>query len=271
MARYLLALLWLLLSPGMGFQLARERSRAGAASDAQLAAPAPVKPPGFAVWGMREAEPHQIFLRTLAAYGVVTLLLSPLTEPILVEQAVGKLLAMSPLVHDFVMRACRALYALRTTYTLQVLLCHEVLTDVSADIVAQAVARRAEGVNRMSVDWRRVPRSVVAAMFSDDIPFLLCSPKLVVYLTHPVSNALYLALQAGMRGRGELDEDCSRRIANELRMKFFSVWRDGLMFWSAAHIVVFAMPIWWLQPIVDNIFTLIFNVYLAIAAHRTIV
>ncbi|KAL3894053.1 MAG: hypothetical protein SGPRY_013913, partial [Prymnesium sp.] len=69
MARHLLALLWLLLSPGMGFQLARERSRAGAASDAQLAAPAPAKPPGFAVWGMREAEPHQIFLRTLAAYG----------------------------------------------------------------------------------------------------------------------------------------------------------------------------------------------------------
>ena len=56
---------------------------------------------------------------------------------------------------------------------------------------------------------------------------------------------------AGMRA-GREGETRSRRIREEIRAKLFDVWRDGLVFWSAAHVVVFAMPIWWLQPIVEH-------------------
>jgi hypothetical protein len=67
--------------------------------------------------------------------------------------------------------------------------------------------------------------------------------------------------QALLRGGG------MRAVGKELRSKLFDVWRDGLVFWSFAHVVVFSMPIWWLQPIVDNLFTLVFNTYLACVAY----
>lgn len=73
-----------------------------------------------------------------------------------------------------------------------------------------------------------------------------------------------LALQCGLRG-GDL-----HAIVAELRAKLWTVWRDGLAFWSVAHMVVFAQPIWWLQPFLGNLFTLVFNVYLAVTAHRPV-
>ncbi|KAJ1615824.1 hypothetical protein T492DRAFT_896756, partial [Pavlovales sp. CCMP2436] len=56
-------------------------------------------------------------------------------------------------------------------------------------------------------------------------------------------------------------------VVAELQGKFFKCWCDGVIFWSAAHVVVFSMPFWWLQPIIDNTFTLFFNTYLAMLAH----
>jgi hypothetical protein len=69
-------------------------------------------------------------------------------------------------------------------------------------------------------------------------------------------------VQALFRGGGR------REIGEELASKFWSVWRDGLVFWTGAHMVVFLMPIWWLQPIADNLFTLAFNTYLSIRAYE---
>ena len=75
------------------------------------------------------------------------------------------------------------------------------------------------------------------------------SPGLVRALTHPAtvtllktavtqlvyetsSGAAYLSLQAGLRGRG------LRGIIAELRAKLWGVWRDGLLFWTVAHMAV---------------------------------
>uniref|UniRef100_A0A7S0PXS7 Uncharacterized protein n=1 Tax=Coccolithus braarudii TaxID=221442 RepID=A0A7S0PXS7_9EUKA len=144
-------------------------------------------------------------------------------------------------------------------------------------------------------------RSTIVSLASDDFPFLAWSrylwvaservtgavrassltPGVVRVLTHPISvavgkaiitqalyettsNAAYLSMQAGLRGRGW------RGVMAELRGKFWTVWRDGLIFWSGCFVVVFAMPIWWLQPIMDNLFTLFFNTYLAMMAYRPI-
>ena len=57
-------------------------------------------------------------------------------------------------------------------------------------------------------------------------------------------------------------------MSEALAFKFWSVWRDGLVFWSGAHMVVFLMPIWWLQPIADKLFTLAFNTYLSLRAYE---
>jgi len=174
------------------------------------------------------------------------------------------------------------------------------MTDVSADIMAQAISARAEG-DAMAVDWRRVPRSAFSSLLSDDLPFLLwsrglweaserivaslqastLSPRLVKVLTNTLtitavktiitqlvyetsSNAAYLSIQAWLRGGGW------RAIGAELSSKFLGVWWDGVIFWSFAHIVVFSMPIWWLQPIADNLFTLVFNTYLAFVAYKPV-
>lgn len=71
-------------------------------------------------------------------------------------------------------------------------------------------------------------------------------------------------MQAALRGGG------MRGVAAELRAKLWQLRRDGLLFWSAAHIVVFSMPLWWLQPIADNFLTLLFNVYQSLLAHREV-
>ena len=87
-------------------------------------------------------------------------------------------------------------------------------------------------------------------------------PAELLYET--TSDSAYLAMQAALRGGG------MRGVAAELRAKLWQLRRDGLLFWSAAHIVVFSMPLWWLQPIADNFLTLLFNVYQSLLAHREV-
>jgi|EP00966_Prymnesium_polylepis_P219949 hypothetical protein len=276
------------------------------ASTSEAASEGTLPEPGPTPWWKRKAKPKRIFRRTAVLYAATTVAFSPIVEPSRVQRAIGGLLDLAPPLRSAVMAACRALYGLREAHTIEILLAHEVFTDVSADIIAQAIAADSDGSTAIAVDWPRVPRSAAASLISDDIPFLLwskylwelgeriigrlrdsdlarSSPVLVARLTHPVSvtllktavtqlvyettsNAVYLALQAAMR-RGKPGETRLKRIVAELRGKLFGVWRDGLIFWSAAHIVVFAMPIWWLQPIMDNLFTLMFNTYLAITAY----
>lgn len=163
--------------------------------------------------------------------------------------------------------------------------------EVDQALPANKAAAAAGAANLVSLDWGRVLRSTSVSLISDDFPFLLWSrglwifterlvkrlraakglpPRLVSVLTHGLtisvgkmvvtqllyestSNALYLSLQAVFRGMGW------RGVKAELRAKFVKCWLDGVVFWSAAHVVVFAMPFWWLQPIVDNTFTLFFN------------
>lgn len=275
-------------------------------SSSEAAEAAEARKPGPTPWWERKAKPKRIFRRTAVLYAATTVAFSPIIEPGRVHRAIGGLLDLAPPVRSAVMAACRAAYGLREAHTLKILLAHEVFTDISADIIAQAIAADSDGSAAIAVDWARVPRSAAASLISDDIPFLLWSkylwelgervigrlrgsnlarrsPVLVARLTHPISvtllktaitqlvyettsNAVYLALQAAMR-RGKPGETRLRRIITELRSKLFGVWRDGLIFWSAAHVVVFAMPIWWLQPIMDNLFTLMFNTYLAITAY----
>ena len=43
--------------------------------------------------------------------------------------------------------------------------------------------------------------------------------------------------------------------------------RHRLVYWSCAHMVVFSMPFWWLQPITDNLATLFFNSYLSMLSN----
>ena len=44
--------------------------------------------------------------------------------------------------------------------------------------------------------------------------------------------------------------------------------RHRLVYWSCAHMVVFSMPFWWLQPIADNVATLFFNAHLSVLANK---
>ena len=68
-------------------------------------------------------------------------------------------------------------------------------------------------------------------------------------------------IQALLKGRGW------RGVRFELQTKFGSAFRDGLIYWSVALMVVFMMPYWWLQPITDNLATLFFNSYLSILSN----
>ena len=124
----------------------------------------------------------------------------------------------------------------------------------------------------MCLDWRRLRRSTVAAVLSDDLPFVLwaavlwrgferlqgwvaassLSAGLKRVLVHPVatsiaktiltqtfyetvSTGLYLALQALLRGEG------GGRAAAEVRAKFWSAWTDGVVFFTAANAVTFLL------------------------------
>mmetsp|Transcript_3874 Transcript_3874/g.8139 ORF Transcript_3874/g.8139 Transcript_3874/m.8139 type:complete len:261 (+) Transcript_3874:3-785(+) len=256
--------------------------------------------------------------RAAAMYSTVTVLLSPLFETDRLTWLLNKL-GLPPAISNVILGLSQPINSFRERHTLGVLMCHEVFTDVVADVFAQAIA--AEGVDAdekpgdahgavgassregggFAISWPRTARSAAAALISDDIPFLAwsrflwlgserfvaavqrssLSPATVRAITHPIavsvgktaitqlmyeslSNAVYLSLQAAFRREGFAG------VVRELKSKFFRSWIDGVYFWSFAHMVVFLMPIWWLQPIVDNLFTLVFNTYLAFLANAPI-
>ena len=198
---------------------------------------------------------------------------------------------------------CEALWAFRQSNELAILLSHEAFTGMTADLTAQAIEGRHEGTlppprhhRRHLIDWVRVARTTMVSLLSDDLPFLAWSralwslaeqaraavlasslPRpLVAFLASPAfvtvgktavtqlfyettSDSAYLAMQAGLRGES---------MAAELKAKLWTLRKDALVYWSAAHIFVFSMPVWWLQPIADNTLTLVFNVYQSLLAHR---
>jgi hypothetical protein len=232
---------------------------------------------------LRISLPRSVVLsKTVASYGFATLACYPLLPP---DRVAARL--RGPYA---------ALHQLRAEHTLLLFLVHEVVTDIVADVAAQVIAAREA---RMVLDLRRALKTMLCSFLSDDLPFLLWSrlmwvggeravvaarasaqlpPRLVAALTHPLGVALakmcltqllyetssstaYLALQAVAQGHG------ARGVARSLRTNLWRVWRDGLAFWSTAHLVVFALPAWWMQPVVDNLATLVFNTYLALVAH----
>ena len=56
----------------------------------------------------------------------------------------------------------------------------------------------------------------------------------------------------------------------ELRAKLWTLRRDGLAYWSVMHLALFSIPVWWVQPIADNISTMIFNIYQSFLSHQTL-
>ena len=59
----------------------------------------------------------------------------------------------------------------------------------------------------------------------------------LVYET--LSAISYLSMQVAMRGGG------LQGILSEVRGKLWHVWRDGLAFFSATYMIVFALPRWY--------------------------
>ena len=150
------------------------------------------------------------------------------------------------------------------------------------------------------VSWRRAARTATVSLMSDDLPFLVwskllwevaehlkakvrasvsLSPRMRRWLTHHAtvtvakmavtqlvyetsSDSAYLAMQAALRGAG------LRGVLAELRAKLWTLRKDGLVYWSLAHLALFSIPIWWMQPIADNITTMIFNIYQSFLSHR---
>ena len=86
------------------------------------------------------------------------------------------------------------------------------------------------------------------------------TPLNTVYDT--VSDVMYLALQVVLRGGG------ARAVVLELRAKLWTLRRDGCLFWSLAHVALFSIPVWWLQPIADNLTSIVFNVYQSLLSHQ---
>jgi len=201
-----------------------------------------------------------------------------------------------------VQRACAGLQQVREQHETGCLLAHGLLTDAAADLLAQAMREHfARGAHApMAINGIRAGRSTAVAMLSDDLPFLLwmrmlwehtpsvlatvraskLSPRLASVLTHPLgvavgktavtqlvyetfSTSSYLALQAVLRGEGW------RGALAELRGKFRRVWLDGFAFFGVLHVILFVLPLWWLQPMMDNLATLVFNTYLAWYSHES--
>ena len=187
---------------------------------------------------------------------------------------------------------------------LAAILFHGLLTDGVSDALAQALsheAARADGTGSGSLvlDWPRLRRSSWVAFVSDDLPFMLWAkllwdgfeklkpliasstvlpPWLAAFLASPVgiaglktlatqlgyesaSTATYLGLQEAARGGG------GRGVLRELKQKFWKAWTSGVAFFSATHLLMFLVPLWWLQPILDNLSCLAFNTYLAMLSH----
>lgn len=237
-----------------------------------------------------------LYAQTAVAYAGATAVLMPIVEP-------QHLAALLPKASGF-LTFWSALAALRDQYLFGFLCAHEVINDLASDVLAQAVTiDRKKTIpreeRRVSLDWRRVMRSMSSAMISDDLPFLAWSKilwslsemaaaklrassslpvRLVSALTHPlgmatakmfitqlvyepVSSGAYLAIQALLKGQGW------KGVRKELKEKLWTAWTDGLIYWSFAHMAVFLMPFWWLQPIADNVATLFFNSYLSLLSN----
>ena len=168
----------------------------------------------------------RVLRRTACFYGAATVTLSPLVEP----DQLGRVLNGLQLP-KLVSQPVLATYCALHSHAFACLVSHELLTDASADVMAQAIAAGAVG-DEMVVDWRRVPRSALSSFLSDDIPFLVwsralwvgseravaalrvsqLSPRLIAILVNPgtitlakvaitqivyetTSNALYLVIQ----------------------------------------------------------------------------
>ena len=59
----------------------------------------------------------------------------------------------------------------------------------------------------------------------------------------------------------------ARGKRRELKEKFLGTWADGVLFFSATNVLMFLLPVWWLQPVVDNLACLAFNTYLSLVSH----
>ena len=199
-------------------------------------------------------------------------------------------------------RAGAALGTLRSSNAVGLVLAHGLVTDLVADALAQALhahRQAGSGTVAMRLDGRRLARSTAVSIVSDDLPFvlwarllwggferlrglLIATPLLSDgakrVLTHPLafalgktavtqlvyeaaSTAIYLSLQALLRGDGAA---AARR---ELKEKFLGTWADGVLFFSATNVLMFLLPVWWLQPVVDNLACLAFNTYLSLVSH----
>ena len=195
----------------------------------------------------------------------------------------------------------------RNTHALAAVLAHGLLTDGVSDALAQALAasptataNQPDDPTAISLDWRRIRRSTAVAFLSDDLPFALwakvlwdgfeklrpailgasfmplwlrtalASPLGIAALKtlasqlgyETLSTGAYLGLQEVARGGGV------RGVLREWRHKFWRAWTSGLAFFSATHLAMFLVPIWWLQPLIDNLSCLAFNTYLALLSHE---
>jgi hypothetical protein len=180
---------------------------------------------------------------------------------------------------------------------LGLVLAHGLLSNGVSDALAQAIAAREEGA--LQLDWKRIRRTTAVSFLSDDLPFILwvralwkfferakpaiaastvLPPWLAAALSSPLgiaalktaasqigyestSTAAYLGMQEAARGGGP------RRILREIRQKFWRAWKSGLAFFSVTHLLIFMLPLWWLQPLLDNLSCLAFNTYLAMLSH----
>ncbi|KAJ1641203.1 hypothetical protein T492DRAFT_853393, partial [Pavlovales sp. CCMP2436] len=153
---------------------------------------------------------RSIYRRTAGFYAGCTAVLMPLWEPKHVDSLL-RTVRSPKLVRNGVLGAASAVYNVRQKHMIPCLLVHEVITDVSADVTAQAFelefgddkdddddeaavspaarvpepvaeaeVEAASGEKRLVLDWKRVGRSTTVALMSDDFPFLLWSRGLWV-------------------------------------------------------------------------------------------
>lgn len=222
-------------------------------------------------------------------YALGTVILLPLVE--------ARHLAMLPLMPS-VVGGWSTFASFRDRNLFTFLCAHEVMNDICSDVVAQAytlqqATETSTSEQRLAIDVRRVARSTSSAMLADDFPFLAWSrflhdaflhylarlpagvstvlarpfiqafTKMVVtqLVYEPVSSGGYLVIQALLKGRSW------RGAVSELRRKLYGAWRNGLVYWSLAHVSIFMIPYWWLQPLADNVATMFFNAYLSILSN----
>jgi len=234
----------------------------------------------------------RVYSRVGIGYAIGTVIMLPLVE--------ARQFAALPLssVLPAVIGTLSAFTGFRERHLFPFLFAHEVMNDICSDILAQAYTlQQATEISapekRLTIDMRRVTRSTSSAMLADDFPFLAWSRILHSAFLHystrlpaslsavvtrpftqafakmmitqlvyePVSSGAYLVIQALLKGLGW------RGAISEMRRKLYGAWRDGLVYWSLAHVCIFMIPYWWLQPLADNVATMFFNAYLSILSN----